>query len=213
MTSRKKLNQSSMALSTEQKERLRNLIGPLIQIEEAKKESEGNLGDLRNEVYGRMDGMARMISDHKADVAKHLDTVRSEHKKWFDGLEKKMSDAMGKMESSLKDRGEFSKKEMDRMRTGMDQLQEMIKGEIRAVYSKLGGGTMPQHLQKEDAVFVPDGTTVTYYFYNKPSYIVVGGATLVEGDGYATPVSQTDGWDVTFDDPPAVGQTPHSWHY
>ncbi len=164
-------------------------------------------------IMEKFKAMDYLILKFTKDVESMIDSKISEHGSKVSDIETKIYATVGRHRSSIDETVGKTSKELELTKSEARQMVREIRDEMRVSFSKMGGATMPILLQKEDALFVPDGTTSTYYFYNKPVYIVVGGGVMTEGDGYATPVPQTDGYKVTFSFPPQSGQTPHSFHY
>ena len=154
-------------------------------------------------------------SSLKADMA----AMRKEHKSNLDELERKSNSLIAQLSVSIKDSSKSHKQELGKTRDEFNQIVKEIRGQVSATYSKMGGATMPMLIQVEDAQFAPDGVTTVYYFKNLPTYIVVGGAILVNGDGYSNVVPLVDGYNITFDYPPqgatpnSPAQIPHNFHY
>jgi hypothetical protein len=205
-------------LDTEKKKKLRKLLIEL--------DPQEGYSELVNDVEkssSSIEEMKKLFDAHKKEWRKAMkeamDEQSRQHEIRMAEFDRKSSAAVQRLSSVVDEKSEKHSKELAKVKEENTQIISKLRDEIRISYSKMGGASMPVLLQQEDAVFVPDGVTTTYYFYNKPVYIVVGGAQLVAGDGYSTPVPQTDGWEVTFVNPPAAAttyssaQTPHSFHY
>jgi hypothetical protein len=203
-----------MAISTEQKQKLRKL---LFQVSPA----DGNEESIEaiEKFQKLMDEYSKLLETSHTSLKSEMKAVQKQHEANLAEMENKMNGHLGKLRASVEDRSKSHKKDLDKTKEEFTQIITEIRDQIRISYSKMGGATMPMLIQVEDAQFAPDGVTTVYYFKNLPTYIVVGGAILVNGDGYSNVVPLVDGYNITFDYPPqgatpnSPAQIPHSFHY
>jgi hypothetical protein len=197
-----------MAISTEQKQKLRKL---LFQVSPA----DGNEESIEaiEKFQKLMDEYSKLLETSHTSLKSEMKAVQKQHEANLAEMENKMNGHLGKLRASVEDRSKSHKKDLDKTKEEFTQIITEIRDQIRISYSKMGGGTMPQLLQVETPSFIPDGSTTIYYFKYLPTYITVGGQVMIVGDGYSQPVPLVDGYNITFDNPPMQEQTVHNFHY
>ena len=211
-----------MAISPEKRKKLRKVlyqIDPPTGVVEVIESTE-KLLDIMKGFEERISAFESSFESFEKSVNGMIQKKTGEYEMKVGSLDGILSSHMEKHQKMIADGFKKSKDDLEKTKEEFSQIVKKVEDGVRISYSKMGGGTMPQLLQQENAQFVPDGVTTTYYFYNKPVYIVVGGAILVNGDGYVFSTTQpVDGYNITFDNPPAAAsgegsaQTPHSFHY
>jgi len=149
---------------------------------------------------------------------KMVEKEKKEHLDRQATMELRYDSMIAKLSTSSEDKAKSHKQELTKTEDKFNQIIKEIRGQISATYSKMGGGTMPQLLQIETPDFVPDSITKIYTFKHSPLHITVGGAIMINGDGYTISPLGASVFQVTFDNAPQAFpdgsyQTIHSFYY
>lgn len=113
-------------------------------------------------------------------------------------------------------------KQIEKHKDDFNQLIEEVRGDIKIVYSKLGGATMPRPFSMEIPSGTVDGSNMVFTTRNRPSFMDVSGAIMVSNVddpnnyGY-TITGSAPKFTITFLAAPGQGesnpssQVPHSY--